>query len=306
MTDTILIYEKPENYFFRRMSNVYAPYDMRLHSFKYWVYRFLHITGIPLYRKFWGKWKEKIKSSRKVIIFDYGYQRGMDTYIKKINPDCEVFLFYWNVVTKYREGYKSFKNKSHIYSFDVADCEKYNFKYNSSFISRDVLTPEIRENVKRVFFVGGDASGRAEKLLKMKISLEKEGLQPEFRLFTGNTDKAFRDKYESMIIDNYMSYDECITETKKSGIILDIVKEKQKGLTLRFMESVALSKKLITDNNFVKNTDVYRYGNIYVLKNEDYEEVSDELREFLNRPFKAYDKETVEEYFYESWIKRFE
>ena len=105
-------------------------------------------------------------------------------------------------------------------------------------------------NVKRVFFVGGDTSGRAEKLLKMKISLEKEGLQPEFRLFTGNTDKAFRDRYESMIIDNYMSYDECITETKKSGIILDIVKEKQKGLTLRFMESVALSKKLITDNDF--------------------------------------------------------
>lgn len=305
MDDIILIYEKPENYFFPGMDNVYAPYAVEFHSPKYYLYRVLHILRIPLYRAFWGEWKNRIKECKKVIIFDYGYQRGMDTYIRKVNPKCEVYLFYWNKVSKYRNGYKSFREKEHIYSFDIGDCEKYGFRYNSSFILWNKRSDIAETDNKRVFFIGGDKDNRAEKLLRLKENFESVGFTADFRMFANNDNEDYKKKYSDLIIDSYLPYDECLKRIMSSGIILDITQEGQQGLTLRFVESVMLSKKLITNNEFVKNYAIYESGNIYVLKEEDFCCFSDELKEFLGRPFNPYSEEQINEYSYDKWINRF-
>lgn len=306
MDDIILIYEKPGNYFLKKMNNVYAPYDMEFHSPKYWIYRALHTIRLPLYRLFWGEWKKKIKECKKVIIFDYGYQRGMDTYIKKLNPDCEVFLFYWNTVDRYRIGYKSFKDKEHIYSFDFGDCEKYGFRYNTSFMPKEAVPRGCESKADRIFFIGTDKGNRIEKLLNIKKQMEAEKYEADFRVFSDRTDEEYRRKYSEILIEKYMAYEECLNEVAGSGIILDLVQENQAGLTLRFIESVMLSKKLITDNEAVKTVKWYNSGNIYVLKKEDYESLSKELKEFLKKPFVPYEEKLVKELTYESWVSRFE
>lgn len=131
---TIMIFQHPELYFFPQYKNiVFSPFGVKEHGISYWIYKAMHLAHIPGYSFFWGDWKNHLKTAKKVIIFDYGYQRGMETYIHTINPDCKVYLFYWNIITPKRINYKLFTDKEAIYSTDPADCEKYNFKYNNMF-----------------------------------------------------------------------------------------------------------------------------------------------------------------------------
>ena len=125
-----MIFQHPELYFFPQYKNiVFSPFGVREHGVSYWIYKAMHFAHIPGYSFFWGDWKNHLKTAKKIIIFDYGYQRGMETYIHTINPNCEVYLFYWNIITPKRINYKLFTDKEAIYSTDPADCEKYNFKY---------------------------------------------------------------------------------------------------------------------------------------------------------------------------------
>lgn len=150
---TILIFQHPELYFFPEYKNmVFSPFCVKEHGVLYWIYKVMYLAHIPGYSFFWGDWKNHLKAAKKVIIFDYGYQRGMETYIHTINPDCKVYLFYWNIITPKRINYKLFTDKEAIYSTDPADCEKYNFKYNNMFYCEKYYEPYRPCNKINCFF----------------------------------------------------------------------------------------------------------------------------------------------------------
>ena len=146
---TIMIFQHPELYFFPQYKNiVFSPFGVREHGVSYWIYKAMHFAHIPGYSFFWGDWKNHLKTAKKIIIFDYGYQRGMETYIHTINPNCEVYLFYWNIITPKRINYKLFTDKEAIYSTDPADCEKYNFKYNDDLVAYTSDNVKTKINLK--------------------------------------------------------------------------------------------------------------------------------------------------------------
>ena len=76
--DTLLLYEKPDAYFFPHYSgSVFAPFDIPRPGLRYLAYKMLYLLHLPCCSLFWGKWKAHIKTAKRIIIFDYGYQRGM-------------------------------------------------------------------------------------------------------------------------------------------------------------------------------------------------------------------------------------
>lgn len=214
----------------------------------------MHLAHIPGYSFFWGDWKNHLKTAKKVIIFDYGYQRGMETYIHTINPDCKVYLFYWNIITPKRINYKLFTDKEAIYSTDPADCEKYNFKYNNMFYCEKYYEPYRPCNKNKLFFLG---------------------------------------------------YEEYLTQLRRCSLILDITQAGQMAPTMRVMEAIYLSKKLITNNRSLSSYDFYTENNIFILPDEYDDSLPDQLKEFLERPFLPYSPEIHKKYGCNEWLTHF-
>ena len=63
-----------------------------------------------------------------------------------------------------------------------------------------------------------------------------------------------------------MDDESVIDHVRKCAAVLDLVKEGQVGITVRTLEDVFYKKKVITNNIAVRNTDLYRFGNIYSRK----------------------------------------
>ncbi len=303
--DTVLIFQKPELYFFPHLKGVvFSPFCVPQKSVGYLLYKVMHMLRIPARSVFWGDWKEKVRYAKKAIIFDYGYQAGMETYIKKVNPNCEVYLFFWNIITKKRKNHKLFTDKDAIYSTDKGCCAEYNLKYNHMFYTRDYYRPYDAAHKDRLFFMGTD-KGRAGYIFELKKILEDAGLTCDIRLLSDRRGRRVKKKFPEIFTDKTEPYDKYLKDVNASGVLLDVNQKGQQALTMRVMEAIYFSKKLITNNSHVAEYDFYDKNNIYILPNDLSKASSGKIKEFLERPFCPYGEETLSNYDYAHWKEGF-
>lgn len=343
--DAILIFEKPEAYFFPHyQGRVFAPFGVPRPSLGYLAYKVLHLLHLPGAHLFWGAWKIPARTARQVVIFDYGYQRGMERYIRRINPDCQVTLFFWNKINPYNKGHLRFSDPDAVFSTDPEDCAKYGLKYNHIFYPREYYTPATDSPVTnspvtdslvtnspatnslvtdspvtnssvtdspvtcphlphRLFFLGAD-KGRAPYIASLKHVLEEGGLICDIRVITSTKDPSYRERYQEILTHTGLSYDEYLTQLESCDVLLDVNQEGQAALTMRVMEAVYLSKKLITGNRHILTYDFYDPDNIFILPEKGLP-APEEIRRFLHTPFRPYPDAVLEHYSFEHWLQAF-
>lgn len=303
--DTILIFEKPGAYFFPHyQGSVFAPFGVPQPSLRYLAYKILHLLLLPGSHLFWGAWKIPARTAKRVIIFDYGYQRGMERYIRRVNPGCQVSLFFWNKVNPYNKRHLRFSNADAIFSTDPEDCEKYGLKYNHIFYPREYHTPYTRPAPQdRLFFLGAD-KGRAPYIASLKHVLEESGLTCDIRIFASSKDPVYRERYRDILTDTKLPYNEYLAQLKSCNVLLDVNQEGQSALTMRVMEAIYLSKKLITSNRHIVTYDFYHPDNILVLPGHALP-TPKEIQDFLGTPFRPYPDAVLEEYSFEHWLEGF-
>ena len=85
-----------------------------------------------------------------------------------------------------------------------------------------------------------------------------------------------------------------------SRAILEINQKDQSGLSMRTMESIFFSKKLITDNAAIMQSEIYRPENIYVLGQD-----KRNIRDFMNVKYIEYSQDFLNRYLFETWITSF-
>lgn len=303
-TDTILIYQKPEMYFFPIYKDiVFPPYDRKEKTPLYYFYRCMNLLKIPASSFFWGSWKKHIVSAKKIIIFDYGYQNCMEKYIKKVNPDCKIYLFCWNKIDRYHNNNSKFTIKTNIYSTDKGDCEKYGLKYNHIFYPTQLHTGWNPETSEKIYFIGSD-KGRGKTILALHNYFKKCGLESNIKLLSDNKDRNYRALLSEILYDKPLNYDKYLEEMKQNGILLDINQKNQRAITMRVLESVVFSKKLITSNSNVKNFSFFKNGNILLINLHKLPDRS-ELTAFVKKPFVPYTKEQLLEIDFNHWINGF-
>jgi hypothetical protein len=304
-TDIIWIFQQPNLYFFPHYKDiVFSPFGVKERSLPYWIYRAMHILHIPGYQFFWGEWKKHLAEAKKVIIFDYGYQRGMEQYIHKVNPDCEVYLFMWNMIDAVHKNHTIYSEKENIYSTDKGDCEKYQLKYNHIFYPKEYAQAYNKEYSKKLLFLGADKN-RGKQMVELKHLLQKSGLQCDIRVLSKSKDAAYLKEISEVLITAPMSYEQYLNEVKQNGILLDIVQAGQRALTMRVMESIFLSRKLITNNADVVNYDFYHPNNIFVLPHEWDDRMVEQVKEFSEKPFVPYDEDILKKFDFDNWINSF-
>ncbi len=303
--NTILIYEKSDAYFFPLYAgSVFSPFGVPQPSFRYLLYQLLRLFHLPGLSLFWGRWKAAARKAERVILFDYGYQRGMERYIRRVNPRCQVCLFFWNRVNRYNKAHLHFRDKSAIFSTDPVDCETYGLKYQHIFYPMEYYTPyRAPAGPGRLFFLGAD-KGRALFIASLKPLLEESGLTCDIRILTSVDDPAYRERYRDILSDRRLSYNEYLALVKSCDVLLDINQAGQSALTMRVMEALFLSKKLITNNGSVLDCDFYDPGNILVISENRLPD-PEEIQRFLLAPFRPCPASVLERYSLGHWLEGF-
>ena len=196
-----------------------------------------------------------------------------------------------------------FPIKSNIFSTDKGDCEKYNLKYNHIFYPIELhkdWDPSVSNNV---YFIGAD-KGRAEKLLSFHQLFKSCGLSSNIHIFSSTKDPAYLDRYHEILTNTPINYAEYIKEILQNGILLDINQKGQRAITMRVLESVVYSKKLITTNSEVKSFPFYNRNNILLI-DADTMPSAKTIQDFVSMPFIPYTDEQLYEISFEHWIKGF-
>ena len=86
--------------------------------------------------------------------------------------------------------------------------------------------------------------------------------------------------------------------------ILDITSSNQVGMSLRPLEALFFSKKLITNNPSILNSKLYNKNNVYYFNTNSV--LGEDIKNFLARPYDdTYSEQLKSYYSFENWVKRF-
>lgn len=287
-TTTLILRNSVDDYFFplvKKEINVYSTYFNKM---DYYWYKILNSFHFDFPMMLMG-WKHEVNKYERIIIFDYGWKPEITEYIKHYNKHCKIHLFFFNVISN--EQHKQMlmdRNIDKYWSFDSDDIMKYGLNYNSPMYTNKIL--EVFLNTKQptsdVVFVG-KAKNREKIINEIQEICRKYKMKIDFHVIKSEKDYI-----------NYMDYMKLVMNAK---CILDITNENQKGLTLRFMEAIFMSKKIITNNKEIRKYSFYNSDNIFVLGIDN---IAD-LNKFILKPYRDIEKKELEYYDINAWIDRF-
>lgn len=249
---------------------------------------------LPFQFVWYEKWKKQIKSYDIVIINAQNLDWQILSYIKKKNPDARLIVWYWDTVSKEKYLPEKYRSICEVWSFDAQDCAKYGMRKNVQFYYP--LDIEIGETLYDAVFVGRD-KGRTQQIQEISDCLQKNGLKVFVYIQRDKKNKEHSSQKHSKTLE----YEEIIKKTIQSRCIIDIPKSGQSGMTIRVLESMFYSKKLITTDKSLFEAEFYNPANILIWDKPD----EDELRKFFSLPYEPVSKEILDQYTFETWINNF-
>lgn len=189
-----------------------------------------------------------------------------------------------------------------VFSFDKNDCVTYKLTFLPLFYTIDRRS--VTSKMRSVSFSGVEHSNRREILRKFDKIFKENKVSFDFYLYVGIKKFLFRplrDIVYTWLKAHPLVYLDFIYCLESSEAILDIVHPNQSGLTIRTIESLGLEKKIITNNQHIRDYDFYEYGNVFVFQ-DNIEE--DELIRFIEGPFKPLPNDIKRRYSIENWVKK--
>lgn len=202
-----------------------------------------------------------------VIYTDVSAARTDCKYLAEKQKEKNITMVLVMVNTMARRGIlikKRWQYFSQVYSFDKRDCETYGFIYHPANYSK-VKMDKGYEITQDAFYVGV-SKGRAHMLGSIYERLQAGGVKVNFYI---SGIKASERRKKGIHYNQWLSYKQVLDNIKKSNCIVEVMDGLQEGVTLRTMEAICYNKKLLTNNQSIKNTRYYKSGNIQVFKNTE-------------------------------------
>ena len=238
-------------------------------------------------KKTWlGKWTEILEQFDTVILTDYSNTPSVVRLIHEGNPGARIIVWYHNPVevTVPLENFD--RLNCELWSFDPVDCKRYGLSYNPQFYIPNVSCGNGASEFD-AFYVGAE-KGRGDILKDIAGNLSKLGYRCEFNVVGVN---AVR-----------MPYSDVLVKIAHSRAIVDCLSPWQSGMTLRPLEAMFYSKKLITNQVSIKEMDFYYPDNVFVWGDDS----PDDLKAFMSCPVKAVPAAVKQSYNLQGWLRRFD
>lgn len=235
--------------------------------------------------------------------FDYTLVIRPDNYTLNVVEHLKIISK--KLIAYQYDGINRFKDmtemidKYDVFSvFDEEDYQQLNSKFNNIHLGHnfyfDVISQPIQKNVD-LLYIGAEQDNRISILSHIhSLSKEKNNL---FLLHSKQ-----KNKIEGILFSKeILPYEDIVKMSATAKIIIDIKYPKHNGLSFRFFEALYLSKKMITDNPYVKKFDFYHPNNILVM--DDFMGLTKEsLTTFLEKPYIEVSPEIKEKYSFENWF----
>lgn len=257
------------------------------------VFRSLHLRSRLKFKNIWYNNYNNINDYDIIILAANEFTVSLSSYIeKKINDkSIRLIFWYWNPVKpKYKPDLVS--SKWEKWTFDKEDSIRYEMKYNGTYYFS--INTNVEKDEIDIFFIGLD-KGRYNELIELENNFINYGLNTNFHIVSDKKSLIISRKYKPII-----SYLTVVKNISKSKAILELMQENQTGHTLRTMESLFLSKKLITNNKSIASYNFYKKENIFILGVDDLSK----LKDFLEAPYQQLDPSIVTQYDFANWINR--
>lgn len=147
-------------------------------------------------------------------------------------------------------------NFNEKYTFDIGDAKKYGmrylgFNYYSKHNINNISNPQYD-----LYYIGTSTSDRNDLFYAIYYKLKSEECKLDFYIkpILAEEERVPGVQY----IDNgRLLYNEVLEDLQNSKCILEILREKQTGPSLRYFEAVCYNKKLLTTNSEIVNFPYY-------------------------------------------------
>lgn len=227
-------------------------------------------------------------SDEPTIVMDIYSPAQLWRIAKKCGKDAPRYLWFWNPLKptlRFHDIHRTValvKDMGYrIFTFDPDDAEEFGIEYKNQFGAR----PAERNVAPRTdLYFCGNAKGRIAVIERVGRLCRKYGLSENFVI----------PRKQGIMI----NYSRNLENVRNSKCVLDIVQRGQSGLTLRPIEALLNSKKLITDNAAVERYDFYDPRNIFILGKDD----ESRIKEFVDSPFVEVPESVIEKYEFGNWL----
>lgn len=195
-----------------------------------------------------------------------------------------------------------------IFSFDIADIQKYGFEKLTNYIYMPYCRSENAAPEMDLFYITSYDNKRVEfiklltkRLLELQLKFQiivigKKGWKHQLR----NAFIKIPENLHIIFSIKKIDHKKLPEYYKNSRALLDLTRENQYGLSFRVFEAMALKKKIITDNESIKSYDFYNPQNILVLN----ETCSNLDKSFFESPYEKVPEEIYYKYTLEHWTNK--
>lgn len=248
-----------------------------------------HVNYRFLFKQVLIRELQHLSSNDELIVCDYS-DLCLLYAIAEIVPSCvKKFFWIWNPIKpdlepRFEKTFSIMRKLGFTPStFDSSDARKHKLMLLPQFFRMN--QSETRQETEYDFYFVGFEKGRRLVLDQLEQSLT--GYKCFFKVVNN--------------IKECITYEENISNIKKSKCLVDIVQEGQEGITLRPLEALAFKKKLITNNKRVQDLEFYNANNIFILGVDSMEK----MNAFVLSDWTDIDDKVVQHYDVNSWVENF-
>jgi glycosyltransferase involved in cell wall biosynthesis len=193
-----------------------------------------------------------------------------------------------------------------IFSFDIADSKKNDFEKLTNYIYLPHLCCNKQNPQMDLFYVTSYDNKRvslikllAKRLIELELKFQimvigKKGWKHQLK----NMFFTIPEQLHIIFSIKKIDHEKLPEYYKNSKALLDLTRENQHGLSFRVFEAMALEKKIITDNEYIKNYDFYNPNNILVLNAT----CSNLDKCFFELPYEKIPEEVYYKYTLDNWV----
>jgi len=195
-----------------------------------------------------------------------------------------------------------------IFSFDIADSKKNDFEKLTNYIYLPHQRSEDQNPEMDLFYITSYDNKRvsfikllAKRLIELELKFQimvigKKGWKHQLR----NIFIKVPEHLHIIFSIKKICHEKLPEYYKNSKALLDLTRENQYGLSFRVFEAMALEKKIITDNQYIKNYDFYNPNNILVLN----ETCSNLDKSFFEISYTPIPEKIYRKYTLDSWVEK--
>ncbi len=211
-------------------------------------------------------------------------------WVLKEKPDAGIALEYENRAGRLFDP-RGLDKRISLWTYDPDDAEKYGMNLNRIGFFEILRPPAKTEKSIDILYVGRD-KGRADKIFDLQRRLEKSGLKTYVRICPDRSYMLLKKKYYKPVI----TYQEYLQLLSQSRAIVNIMPENQRSITWRDLEVCYYGVKEITNNRWIKDSELYDKSRYFILGEDDLDGISD----FLDTPSVPVDEEVLVRYSFEN------